>query len=233
MITSCPSASTPASSRTDRQPSPSSSNTPLTVRASASLRIRSVLARAPESSESESTMIDFPAPVSPERIFSPPPSSTEASAMTARLRTWISRSTQRSVPELSPGGRGGVYQRGRPYNAPMATDSSAVRERIESLLASCRSVLQREGLQGAVFLYGSSLERDFRPDSDVDLAVLDDSRHPLSWSEQARLMDVLERALGKGVDLRVLRETSPSHQAHVLEQGQLVWSKDPDLVEQY
>jgi len=115
----------------------------------------------------------------------------------------------------------------------MATDSSAVRERIESLLASCRSVLQREGLQGAVFLYGSSLERDFRPDSDVDLAVLDDSRHPLSWSEQARLMDVLERALGKGVDLRVLRETSPSHQAHVLEQGQLVWSKDPDLVEQY
>jgi hypothetical protein len=46
-------------------------------------------------------------------------------------------------------------------------------------------------------------------------------------------MDVLERALGKGVDLRMLRETSPSHQAHVLEQGQLVWSRDPDLVEEY
>lgn len=117
----------------------------------------------------------------------------------------------------------------------MATDSAAVRERIESLVAACRSVLLREGLQGmqAVFLYGSSLERDFRPDSDVDVAVLDDSRHPLSWSEQARLMDVLERALGKGVDLRMLRETSPSHQAHVLEQGQLVWSRDPDLVERY
>lgn len=100
-------------------------------------------------------------------------------------------------------------------------------------MAACRSVLQREGLQGAVFLYGSSLERDFRPDSDVDLAVLDDCHHPLSWSEQARLMDILERALGKGVDLRMLRETSPSHQAHVLEQGQLVWSRDPDLVEEY
>jgi predicted nucleotidyltransferase len=115
----------------------------------------------------------------------------------------------------------------------MASDSAAVRERIESLVAACRSVLQREGLQGAVFLYGSSLERDFRSDSDVDLAVLDDVRHPLSWSEQARLMDILERALGKGVDLRMLRETSPSHQAHVLEQGQLVWSQDPDLVKRY
>ena len=115
----------------------------------------------------------------------------------------------------------------------MATDPAAVRERNESLVAACRGVLQREGLQGAVFLYGSSLERDFRFDSDVDLAVLDDSRHPLSWSEQARLMDILERALGKGVDLRMLRETSPSHQAHVLEQGQLVWSQDPGLVERY
>lgn len=116
---------------------------------------------------------------------------------------------------------------------PMATDSAAVLERIESLVAACRHVLQREGFQGAVFLYGSSLERDFRPDSDVDLAVLDDSRHPMSWSEQARLMDILERALGKAVDLRMLRETSPSHQAHVLDQGQLVWSQDPDLVEHY
>src|SRR5689334_18753219 len=115
----------------------------------------------------------------------------------------------------------------------MATDSAAIRERIEALVAACRGVFQREDLQGAVFLYGSSLERDFRSGSDVDLAVLDDSRHPLSWSEQARLMDILERALGKGVDLRMLRETRPSHQAHVLEQGQLVWSKDPDLVEQY
>lgn len=117
----------------------------------------------------------------------------------------------------------------------MATDSAAIRERIEALVAACRSVLQKEGLQGmqAVFLYGSSLDRDFRSDSDVDVAVLDDDRHPLSWSEQARLMDILERALGKGVDLRMLRETSPSHQAHVLEQGKLVWSRAPGLVEHY
>lgn len=117
----------------------------------------------------------------------------------------------------------------------MATDPAAIRERIESLTAACRAVLQQQHLQGmqAVFLYGSSLERGFRSDSDVDLAVLDDSRHPLSWSEQARLMDILERALGKGVDLRMLRETSPSHQAHVLEQGQLVWSQNPGLVERY
>ncbi|HWM94495.1 MAG TPA: nucleotidyltransferase domain-containing protein [Thermoanaerobaculia bacterium] len=117
----------------------------------------------------------------------------------------------------------------------MPADPSAIAERIEALVAACRSILQKEVPAGirAVFLYGSSLKRSFRPDSDIDLAVLDDDRHPLSWSEQARLMDALERALGKGVDLRMLRESSPSHQAHVLEQGRLVWSRDPGVVESY
>jgi predicted nucleotidyltransferase len=118
----------------------------------------------------------------------------------------------------------------------MATsDPATIAERIEALMAACRSVLQREGLPGiqAVFLYGSSLERDFRPDSDIDLAVLDDARQGLSWSAQARLMDALERAVGKGVDLRMLRESSPSHQAYVLEQGRLVWATDPHLVDTY
>jgi predicted nucleotidyltransferase len=60
----------------------------------------------------------------------------------------------------------------------------------------------------AVFLYGSALDRLFRPDSDLDVAVLDDKQHPLSWPDQARLMDALERTTGRGVDLRMLRESS-------------------------
>lgn len=112
---------------------------------------------------------------------------------------------------------------------------AGIAERIEALTASCRSALQSEGIGGidAIFLYGSALERSFRSDSDVDVAILDDERHRLSWSEQARLMDILERAIGRAVDLRMLRESSPSHQAHVLERGHLVWSKDPGLVERY
>lgn len=134
-----------------------------------------------------------------------------------------------------------VYQSAG-YNLIMSHPEAAapagpatIAERIEALTASCRSVLQREGIGGidAIFLYGSALERGFRPDSDVDVAILDDSRQRLSWSEQARLMDVLERAIGRAVDLRMLRESSPSHQAHVLEQGRLVWSRDPGLVERY
>ena len=84
-----------------------------------------------------------------------------------------------------------------------------------------------------VFLYGSALDRLFRPDSDLDIAVLDNPRHPLSWSDQARLMDALERAMGRSVDLRVLRESSLSHQAHVFEQGRLVWMSDLRAIEQY
>ncbi|MES1240061.1 MAG: nucleotidyltransferase domain-containing protein [Acidobacteriota bacterium] len=108
-------------------------------------------------------------------------------------------------------------------------------ERIEALVGACREVLRSEGSDRieAVFLYGSSLDDGFRPDSDVDLAVLDDGKDRLSWRDQARLMDALERATGKGVDLRMLRESSPSHQAHVLERGRLVWSRDSGVVEGY
>jgi hypothetical protein len=46
-------------------------------------------------------------------------------------------------------------------------------------------------------------------------------------------MDRLERATGHGVDLRMLRESSLSHQAHVIDEGRLVWTRDPDEVERY
>jgi predicted nucleotidyltransferase len=113
--------------------------------------------------------------------------------------------------------------------------SATIAGRIESLVAACREALRAEGSDRiqAIFLYGSSLEPGFRLDSDVDLAVLDDDGDRLSWSDQSRLMDALERATGRGVDLRMLRESSPSHQAHVLEQGRLVWSREPGVVEGY
>jgi predicted nucleotidyltransferase len=141
-----------------------------------------------------------------------------------------------------------VYQRAATYTVSVrkkdsasvahfadAADAADVAERIETLVAACRDVLQREGSDSiqAVFLYGSSLERGFRPDSDVDLAVLDGSGERLNWRDQSRLMDALERATGQPVDLRILRDSSPSHQAHVLEQGRLVWSRDPGLIESY
>jgi predicted nucleotidyltransferase len=135
-----------------------------------------------------------------------------------------------------------VYQREATYTVPVRKKDSAtvaeaaeVAERIETLVAACRDVLRKEGSDKiqAVFLYGSSLGRGFRPDSDVDLAILDGSGERLSWSDQSRLMDALERATGQPVDLRILRDSSPSHQAHVLEEGRLVWSRDPDFVEDY
>jgi predicted nucleotidyltransferase len=85
----------------------------------------------------------------------------------------------------------------------------------------------------AVFLYGSALDRHFRPDSDLDIAVLDSPERPLDWAGQAKLMDSLERATGRAVDLRLLRESSLSHQAHVVEHGRMIWTSDQDAVERY
>lgn len=117
----------------------------------------------------------------------------------------------------------------------MDAKERAVSRRIEEISREIRQVLESEHPDGilALFLYGSALSRLFRPDSDLDIAILESPEHPLSWQAQARLMDAFERATGRSVDLRLLRESSLSHQAHVLEQGWRLWTRDPDGTEQY
>jgi predicted nucleotidyltransferase len=70
-------------------------------------------------------------------------------------------------------------------------------------------------------------------DSDIDIALLDDAEDRLSWRDQAEVMDLLERALKRGVDLRMLRDGSPSYQAHVLEHGRLIWERQPGELARY
>ena len=106
---------------------------------------------------------------------------------------------------------------------------------IRELTLSCQEAL----LHGtpanvqAVFLYGSALGSGFRPDSDIDIAVLDRSDDRLTWTEQARLMDLLEKATGRGIDLRMLRDSPLSHQVNVLENGIRLWAGDPTEADRY
>ena len=85
----------------------------------------------------------------------------------------------------------------------------------------------------AAYLYGSILGPRHRSDSDVDLAILDQLKEPLLWAEQGMLMDELERAIQKPVDLRMLRDCTLSHQAHILERGELIWIADKVVVDEY
>jgi predicted nucleotidyltransferase len=115
------------------------------------------------------------------------------------------------------------------------TTDTAIARRVDEIAAIVRRVSESEsaGKILAIFLYGSALSRLFRPDSDLDIAVLDSPEKPFDWSAQAKLMDHLERATGHGVDLRMLRESSLSHQAHVFDEGRMVWTTNPAEVEQY
>lgn len=85
----------------------------------------------------------------------------------------------------------------------------------------------------AAFVYGSVLSERWRPDSDVDIAILDCAEQRLSWEQEAKLMDALERATGRGIDLRLLRDCSLSHQAHVLTEGCRIWVREAAAVEKY
>ncbi len=100
----------------------------------------------------------------------------------------------------------------------------------ESIVEGCRKVLDQWSGAGlsAVYLYGSTLGNRRRSDSDVDIAVLDRIDGRLSWSEQSRLMDELERTVGRPVDLRMLRDCALSHQIHVFDEGRLLWAESGD-----
>jgi predicted nucleotidyltransferase len=115
------------------------------------------------------------------------------------------------------------------------TTDTIVARRTDEMATVIRRISESEsaGKLLAVFLYGSVLSRLFRFDSDLDIAVLDSPERPLDWSAQAKLMDRLERATGHGVDLRMLRESSLSHQANVIDEGRMVWTRDPAEVERY
>ncbi len=106
---------------------------------------------------------------------------------------------------------------------------------IDALLSTCRFVLQSWGARGVLagYLYGSVLGSRFREDSDVDIAVLDSETRRLDWADQSLLMVELERAVGRPIDLRMLRDCSASHQAHVFQKGLELWLGDGALVERY
>ena len=108
-------------------------------------------------------------------------------------------------------------------------------QEIESIVETSRAVLDRWSGSGfvAVYLYGSVLGSRRREDSDIDVACLDREDALLPWSEQARLMDDLERALDAPVDLRMLRDLTTSHQAHVIEEGRAIRVEDASELESF
>lgn len=99
----------------------------------------------------------------------------------------------------------------------------------------CRQTVQtwQDDRVLAVYLYGSAVQGNARPDSDVDVALLDSQDDRISAADEARFMDSLERATGRPVDLRMLRDCSPSHQAHILEHGILISAANSQTVERY
>ena len=105
----------------------------------------------------------------------------------------------------------------------------------KSAAAVCGQIFGRWQGRGivAAYLYGSILGPRRRRDSDVDLAVLDSSQERLSWADQSKLMDELERALGQPVDLRMLRDCALSHQAHILQRGQPIWTENHAEMAEY
>ncbi len=107
--------------------------------------------------------------------------------------------------------------------------------RISRLSDACRQVLVEwdDDRILAAFIYGSVLGERWRSDSDVDIAILDRAEDRLTWEDEAKLMDAFERTTEWAVDIRLLRDSSLSHQVHVLTEGRPIWTREAESVEKY
>jgi uncharacterized protein len=71
-------------------------------------------------------------------------------------------------------------------------------------LDGLRAMLSRDGRIDAAYLLGSAREGTFRPDSDVDIAVLPAPGVSISTMERLDLAAVLAQAVGRIVDIGIL-----------------------------
>jgi predicted nucleotidyltransferase len=96
----------------------------------------------------------------------------------------------------------------------------------QSLDEAARALLT-ESVAGiiAIYRFGSSVTGDFRPDSDIDLAVLADGR--LDPHVRFDLQDRLSAALRRPVDLVDLRGASTVMASQVVTHGVVVYDGDP------
>jgi uncharacterized protein YutE (UPF0331/DUF86 family)/predicted nucleotidyltransferase len=81
----------------------------------------------------------------------------------------------------------------------------------------------------AVYLFGSQVEGEAHPGSDIDLAVLGRSSGPLSFLTVARYQaEISQRLKTDRVDVVDLRAASPAIQFAVINRGALIYCCDPD-----
>jgi predicted nucleotidyltransferase len=97
-----------------------------------------------------------------------------------------------------------VFELGLTLAALQSPDYTGCMNLAEEKLDDLRATLGRDGRIDAAYLLGSAHEGTFRPDSDVDVAVLPAPGVSISAMERLDLAAVLAEAVGRTVDLGVL-----------------------------
>ena len=92
-------------------------------------------------------------------------------------------------------------------------------ERLETALGAHDEV-------AVAYLFGSAARGEGGPGSDLDVAVLLASPPPRTLRYRARLMEELTRACGVPVDVVLLDEAPPALAGRVVQEGQLMLSRD-------
>jgi predicted nucleotidyltransferase len=92
---------------------------------------------------------------------------------------------------------------------------NAIENDLRAILAGRRGVRM-------AYLFGSAAQRRLRESSDLDVAVLFAERPALE--ELGELVDVLERASGRRVDLVDLGTASPLLLREIIMEGRLLWA---------
>jgi predicted nucleotidyltransferase len=104
------------------------------------------------------------------------------------------------------------------------------RQEIEQIVARIRDYFAERSGVHAVYLFGSIVQGQTGPQSDVDVGILYEREHIPDFRQQATHSVELSHQLRKNVDLAILNTASPVLRMQVLKSGELILNQNPKAV---
>ena len=140
-------------------------------------------------------------------------------------------SSRESVPAAALASSSCTVAFPAPNERPRSAGDRGILSRVnrELLVSTLRSAFVGKAGQGVVaaYLFGSVARGDDRPDSDIDVGVILAAGRPKSLNEcPLEVLDALERAVSRPIDLVVLNGASADFIHRVLRDGVLLHESD-------
>jgi predicted nucleotidyltransferase len=113
------------------------------------------------------------------------------------------------------------------------TDSIRIMNLTDAQIEALTERLHNLPVVCAAFLHGSAAKNRLRADSDVDVALLLNTRAQMPADVRLRLAGELEAIFGRTADIGILSTNNLIYAKEVVEHGRILFTKNPFFSEQF